>query len=61
MPIWLRKFTYKEIVDFYKEEQKQYDKAQGKGSSTVVDSSGQVNPANLPQFSKGSKPRTSYK
>jgi len=61
MPIWLRKFTLKEISDFYAEEKKQYEKAQGKGKTTVMDSSGKVNPSNLPQFSKGSKPRTSYK
>jgi len=61
MPIWLRKYTFKEISDFYNNEKKEYEKSQGKGSSTVVDSDGKVNTSNLPQFSKGSKPRTSYK
>jgi len=27
MPIWLRKFTFKEIKDFYEEEKKEYEKA----------------------------------
>tara|TARA_R100001163_G_C5064274_1_gene201811 strand:- start:827 stop:1012 length:186 start_codon:yes stop_codon:yes gene_type:complete len=61
MPIWLRKFTYKEIVDFYDEEKKQMAKAHGKGSSTVVDSSGKVNPSNVPHFSKGKSKKTEYK
>ena len=61
MPIWLRKYTFKEISDFYEKEKKEYEKAQGKGKSTLMDSEGQVNTSNLPQFAKGSKPRTSYK
>ena len=36
MPIWLRKFTYKEIVDFYEEEKKQMAKARGKGSNKYI-------------------------
>ena len=62
MPIWLRKFTFKEIKDFYEDEKKEYEEAKSGGnSSTLVDSTGKVNPANFPQFSQGSKPRTSYK
>ena len=61
MPIWLRKYTFKEISDFYEKERKEYDKAQSKGKSTLMDSEGKVNTSNLPQFSKGTKPRTSYK
>lgn len=27
MPIWLRKFVYKEIYDFYEKEKKEYEKS----------------------------------
>jgi len=30
MPIWLRKFTYTNIGDFYAKEKDEYDKAVGK-------------------------------
>ncbi len=61
MPIWLRKFTFKEIGDFYDEEKKQMEKAQQGKSTTVVDPSGNVNPSNYPQFQNPSKNTTSYK
>lgn len=61
MPIWLRKFTFQEIKDHYNEEKKEYEKAQGKGQTTVMDSSGKVNPSNMPQFSNRSPNKTSYK
>ena len=60
MPTWLRKFTFKEISDFYEEEKKQYEKASGKNSSTIMDSSGVVNPKNIPA-SPASRNKTSYK
>ena len=60
MPTWLRKFTFKEISDFYEEEKKQYEKASGKNSSTIMDSSGVVNPKNIPA-SRASRGKTSYK
>ena len=31
MPIWLRKFTFNNINEFYKKEQEEYTKAAGKG------------------------------
>ena len=61
MPIWLRKYTFKEISEFYDEEKKEYEKSQGKGKTTVVDSSGKVNTSNLPQFKGASQKSTSYK
>ena len=61
MPVWLRKFTFKEINDFYTEQNKEYEKATNQGSTTVMDSTGKVNPANLPHFARGSSKRTSYK
>ncbi len=61
MPVWLRKFTLKEISDFYKKEKEEYDKAQGKGKTTAMDPSGKVNTSNLPQFKQPSSKSTSYK
>ena len=31
MPIWLRRFTFNTINEFYENERKEYDKATGKG------------------------------
>ena len=62
MPVWLRKFTFSEIENFFKEEQQAYENAKkGKNQTTLVDSSGKVN---APEFAKASKPykgKTSYK
>ena len=62
MPIWLRKFTFKEIQDYYAEEKKQHDAAsKGKGKQTLVNKDGKVN---VPAFAEASKPykgKTGYK
>ena len=33
MPIWLRKFTFNSINEFYVKEKEEYDKAAGKGET----------------------------
>jgi hypothetical protein len=61
MPIWLRKFTFFKIQEFYSEESKAMEQAnQGKNKTTAVDSSGKVN---TPAFAGASKPynKISYK
>ena len=58
MPIWLRRFTFKEIQEFYEKEQESYKKATQKGTSTLIDSSGKVN---KPQFANASPKRPSFK
>ena len=58
MPIWLRRFTFKEIQEFYEKEQESYKKANQKGTSTLIDSSGKVN---KPQFANASPKRPSFK
>ena len=61
MPIWLRKFTFHKINEFYSEESKATEQAtQGKNKTTAVDSSGKVN---TPAFAQASKPfnKMSYK
>ena len=58
MPIWLRRFTFKEIQEFYEEEKAAYDKVNKKGTSTLIDSSGKVN---KPQFADASPKRSSFR
>ena len=61
MPIWLRKFTFHKINEFYSEESKAAEQAtQGKGKTTAVDSLGKVN---TPAFAGASKAynKISYK
>ena len=51
MPVWLRKFTFHKIQDFYAKEAEAAESAQ-KGSNTVtaIDSSGKIqNPNFLPK------------
>ena len=55
MPIWLRKYTFKLIKDYYDKEKKAMEDAKkGKDQQTIIDSSGKITP---PQFQK----KTSYK
>jgi hypothetical protein len=57
MPIWLRKFTFKQIKDFYEEEKKQMEEAKSGNSQTLVGTDGKVK---SPQFLKNAKPPASY-
>ena len=45
MPRWLRQFTFNKINDFYKKEVEEYEKSSNSNpnSSTLIDSSGNVN------------------
>jgi len=52
MPIWLRKFTFHEISEFYKAENESYKKSTNSKTSTLMDSSGKIN---SPEFLKNSK------
>lgn len=55
MPLWLRKYTFKLIKDFYDEEKQSTENAtKGKDQQTLVDPSGKITP---PQFKK----KSSYK
>lgn len=58
MPIWLRRFTFKEMQNFYEKEQAEHSKVNKKGTNTLVDSSGKVN---KPQFPDASSKRPSFK
>jgi hypothetical protein len=55
MPLWLRKYTFKLIKDFYDEEKQSTENAKkDKDQQTLVDPSGKITP---PQFKK----KSSYK
>lgn len=61
MPIWLRKFTFKEIQDFNDEQNQKIRSQTNSGKTSLVSSDGQIN---VPQFQKASEPyqgKSSYK
>ena len=59
MPIWLRKFVFKEIDDYNKKLTKQMnDSRKGKGTTNILDQkTGKINP---PKFNK-QNPKQSFK
>jgi len=62
MPRWLRLFTFSKIKEFY-EQEKQVAESNSKGSNTttLMDSSGNVNKGKIPQQAFNSKAPTKYK
>ncbi len=62
MPIWLRKFTYSEIHNFYSEEKKEMENAKsgGKGKKNMINPDGKVNTPDFTAASKAYKGKTSY-
>ena len=53
MPIWLRKFTFKEIQDYIENQNKKIQSQNDKSKTSLVNSDGQIN---TPQFKNASKP-----
>jgi len=60
MPIWLRKFTYSEIRDFYDEENKAQE-TPTPGKSNLINSDGTVNTPDFKKASQDYKGKSSYK
>ena len=61
MPIWLRKFTFKEINDFYENKPLEKNNEHSSGKTSLVNSEGKIN---APQFKKASEiyeGKSSYK
>ena len=62
MPIWLRKFTFKELEKFYSEQEKAFkNQSKSKGQTSLINEDGTVN---TPAFTKASQPykgQSSYK
>ena len=66
MPRWLRQFTFNKINDFYlKEIEATTAKTKGKNTTTLIDSSGQVNKENWkdvqPSMRAPNSSKTKYK
>ena len=47
MPLWLRKFTFKEINDFYENQNSERNNEVSPGKTSLVNSEGKIN---TPQF-----------
>ena len=61
MPVWLRKFTFKQISDFYEKRNKEQKSAQNSGKSTLVGEDGKVNAPVFKQATQSYKGKSSYK
>jgi hypothetical protein len=55
MPTWLRKFTFNQINDFYRQQKEAMEKTSGGNTTNVIDASGNVDKAT---FMKNSPYRT---
>ena len=42
MPIWLRRFTFSKIQDFYTEEKNSFENKGGDGKKTIINSDGTI-------------------
>jgi hypothetical protein len=56
MPIWLRKFTFNKIKEWYDKETQEYQKSQNSNVHNIIDEKGNVN---IPDFLKNNN-KTSY-
>jgi hypothetical protein len=62
MPIWLRRFTFNQIQEHYRNEKQQMDEARNGGKSkSLIDSSGNVNAPEFAQASQQYKKPAKYK
>lgn len=59
MPIWLRRFTFNNINEFYQKEQEEYNKAAGKGELLTEKTKTFKSP--IPEFDAEAKPTYSTK
>ena len=62
MPIWLRRFIFNKINEFYSDEKKQLDDAKNGGKQkSLIDSSGNINTPDFAQASQQYKRPAKYK
>jgi hypothetical protein len=61
MPVWLRKYTYNEIKNFYEEKSTAEKNQQTAGQTSLVNSEGKINTPQFKQASKGYEGKSSYK
>ena len=61
MPIWLRKFTFKEIQEFYTKKAATEKNEMSAGKTSLVNSEGKINTPQFKQASKAYEGKSSYK
>lgn len=61
MPIWLRKFTFKEINDFYEKKAKAEKNERAGGQTSLVNSEGKINTPQFKQASRAYEGKSNYK
>jgi|TARA_R110002033_G_scaffold159611_3_gene195903 hypothetical protein len=61
MPVWLRKFTFKQISNFYEEKNKAQKVAQTSGKTSLVGDDGKINAPAFKSASKSYQNKSSYK
>jgi len=61
MPVWLRKFTFKQISDFYEEKNESQKSSQTSGKTSLVGEDGKVNAPAFKSASKQYQNKSSYK
>jgi hypothetical protein len=59
MPIWLRRFTFSKIQEYYEKESKQIEETSQGNKKVLMDSNGKINKENIPISPQNKK--TSYK
>ncbi len=61
MPVWLRKFTFKQISDFYEEKNQVQKASQTSGKTSLVGDNGKVNAPAFKNATKQYQNKSSYK
>ena len=61
MPIWLRKFTFIQIQNFYTEEKETLKNQGKKDNKSMVNSDGTINTPEFTKISQQYRPATKYK
>ena len=61
MPLWLRKFTFMQIKEYYEAEKSAMKNEQSSGKTSLVDSEGKVNVPEFKKTEKNYKGKSSYK
>jgi|TARA_R110000787_G_scaffold43251_3_gene106202 hypothetical protein len=61
MPLWLRKFTFKEINDFYENQNSERNNEVSPGKTSLVNSEGKINTPQFKNASKAYEGKSSYK
>ena len=61
MPLWLRKFTFAQIREYYEAEKASIKNEQSSGKTSLVDSEGKVNVPEFKKTEKNYKGKSSYK